>query len=240
MPASRTTIAGLRRQDWAFFVWMFCVGATVTALAIGDRVAAAVWALGVVGGGVLARRWSRLYPAPMPHAMRWVLHLSHPGLSPRALHRVLEPRPGERMLEIGPGIGHHALPTAAALGPDGRLDVLDVQPAMLADLERRAGQRGLGNIHYAEGDAQHLPYPDATFDAAYLVTVLGEIPRPDLALAELRRVVRKGGRVVIGELFLDPDYVAPARLRELARSAGLTFVRQAGSRFSYFGRLEVR
>jgi len=41
----------------------------------------------------------------MPYAMRWILHLSHPGLSPRALRRVLEPRPGERMLEIGPGIG---------------------------------------------------------------------------------------------------------------------------------------
>jgi SAM-dependent methyltransferase len=240
MTAQRSNlVAGLRRQDWAFFAALFCAGGVATSFAIGDRIAPIVWGACALAGGVLARRWSRVYPAPMPHSMRFVLYLSHPGLSPGALHRVLEPRAGERMLEIGPGIGHHALPTAAALGPAGRLDVLDVQPEMLADLARRAEGRGLSNIAAAEGDAQRLPYPDASFDGAYLVTVLGEIPSPAAALTELRRVVKKGGRIVTGELFLDPDYVSPGRIRELASAAGLTFARQAGSRFSYFARLEV-
>jgi SAM-dependent methyltransferase len=229
----------LRRQDWAFFAAMFCAGGVVTSFAIGDRIAPLVWGGGALVAGTLARRWSRLYPAPMPHAMRWVLYLSHPGLSPAALHRVLKPRPGERMLEIGPGIGHHALPTAAELGPGGRLDVLDVQPEMLADLARRAAERSVSNIVAKEGDAQELPYPDATFDAAYLVTVLGEIPSPSAALRELRRVVKPGGRVVLGELFLDPDYVSPRRLRQLASGAGLAFGAQAGSRLSYLARLDV-
>lgn len=233
------TIAGLRRQDWAFFVAMFCLGGIVTSFAIGDRLAPAVWATGAVVAGMLARRWSRLYPAPMPHTLRWILHLSHPGLSPRALHRVLNPLQGERMLEIGPGIGHHALPTAEALGPGGRLDVLDIQPEMIEDLVARARRRGVTNIVPAEGDAERLPYGDATFDAAYLITVLGEIPHPHVALRELARTVKRGGRVVVGELFLDPDYVSPSRMRELARGAGLGFHAQAGSRFSYFAHLEV-
>ena len=152
----------------------------------------------------------------MPHALSWILYLSHPGLSPEALQRVLEPREGERMLEIGPGIGHHALPMAEALGPSGRLDVLDVQPEMLAELGRRAQQQRVVNLVAREGDAEHPPYPDDCFDAAYLVTVLGEIPHPDDALRELRRVLKPNGRLVLGELFLDPDYVSPAKLRARA------------------------
>jgi SAM-dependent methyltransferase len=239
MDGSRALVGGLRRQDWAFFVWLFCSGAAVTALAIGDRTAAAVYAVLTIAGMLLARRWSRLYPAPMPHALRGFLYLSHPGLSPRHLHRVLALRAGERMLEIGPGIGHHALPTAGALG-DGQLDVLDVQPEMLAALTARARSHGRRNIVATPGNAHALPYPDDTFDAAYLVTVLGEIPDPVRALRELGRVVRSGGRIVVGEFVLDPDYVAPAKLRGLAAGAGLTFAGQSGTRLAYFARLEVQ
>ena len=239
MGDERTLVAGLRRQDWAFFLGIFCGGAALTALLIGDPPAViAGYALVASLATVFARRWSRLYPGPMPYRLRWLLYLSHPGLSPRALHRVLAPQRGERLLEIGPGIGHHALPTAEVLGPTGRLDVLDVQPEMLRTLEQRAAARGVTNIVTAAGDAQRLPYPDATFDGAYLVTVLGEIPDLGLALRELARVVRPAGRIVTGELWLDPDYVAPGRLRTLADAAGLRLVRQAGWRVAYFGRLE--
>lgn len=233
-------MAGLRRQDWAFFAMMFCAGGVLASAALGDPPVIPIgYAAGALLAGALARRFSRLYPAPMPHAMRWILHVSHPGLSPRALHRVLAPKPGERMLEIGPGIGHHALPTAQALGPSGRLDVLDLQPEMLEDLKRRATRQGLGNIVAAEGDAERLPYPDASFDGAYLITVLGEIPHPDAALRELARVVKRGGRLVVGELFLDPDYVSPSRMRALAGGAGLAFGAQSGTRLAYFARLDV-
>jgi SAM-dependent methyltransferase len=218
---------------------MFCGGAAITAALIGDRVAVAIYALATALATVLARRWSRLHPAPMPHTLRWILYLSHPGLGPRALHRILAPRTGERLLEIGPGIGHHALPTATALGAQGRLDVLDVQPEMLDALARRARERGLDHIVATVGDAEHLPYPPRTFDGAYLVTVLGEIPHPDVALRELARVVKPGGRIITGELVLDPDYVSPTKLRRLATSCGLVFQKQAGTRLAYFARLEV-
>jgi SAM-dependent methyltransferase len=238
--ASRNYVAGLRRQDWAFFAMMFCAGGTFCSLLLGDPAWIPLgYAVGALLAGALARRWSRLYPAPMPHALRWLLPVSHPGLSPRGLHRLLAPRPGERLLEIGPGTGHHALPTARALAPSGRLDVLDLQPEMLRDLERRAARERVENVVASGGDAERLPYPDASFDGAYLVTVLGEIPHPDTALRELARVVKRGGRVVVGELFLDPDYVPPSRMRALAAGAGLAFGAQSGTRLAYFARLDV-
>ena len=84
------------------------------------------------------------------------------------------------------------------------------------------------------GDARALPYADATFDAAYLVTVLGEVPDQDAALRELRRVLKPNGRVIVGELFGDPHMVGEASLRRRATAAGLRFERRVGPRVGYF------
>jgi ubiquinone/menaquinone biosynthesis C-methylase UbiE len=146
---------------------------------------------------------------------------------------LLKPRSGERILEIGPGVGIHAVSIAAALQPDGVLDVLDAQQEMLDDLMRRAAHCGLGNIVPRQGDAQRLPYPDAAFDAAYLVSVLGEIPDAKSALRELRRVLKPGARLLIAEVFLDPDFISLPDLHVLARNAGFVFERQAGPRIAY-------
>ena len=74
----------------------------------------------------------------------------------------------------------------------------------------------------------------ATFDAAYLVTVLGEVPDQDAALRELRRVLKPKGRLVVGELFGDPHMVGEASLRRRATAAGLRFGRRVGPRLGYF------
>src|SRR5207249_758970 len=96
------------------------------------------WALAcfaVAGGAaVLTRYWSRTHPGPMPHLLRWTLYVPRGNQSSEHLKRILEPRSGERILEIGPGIGIHALPVASSLARGGTLDVLDVQQAMLDDL----------------------------------------------------------------------------------------------------------
>jgi len=156
------------------------------------------------------------------------------------LRAILEPQPGERILEVGPGVGIYALPIAAALGPSGTLEVFDIQADMLAALARRARAAGVTNLVATEGDAQRLPYSDASFDAAYLIGVLGEIPDPSLALHELRRVLKPGGRLVVGEvIFADPDAVRLPALVALARRAGLTLERRLGPRFGYFARLRL-
>jgi hypothetical protein len=102
----------------------------VTALVAGHAPWAAVGVGAAVAAAMAARSSSQRHPAPMPYAQRWVLYVPR-GLSSQRLHRLLEPRSGERMLEVGPGVGIYSLPIAATLAPGGILDALDVQPEML-------------------------------------------------------------------------------------------------------------
>lgn len=224
----------MRIQDWASLV---AVGAAILAVAAavgGSLPWAAGWTALAIGAGAAARTWSLKYPGPMPHLVRWVLLLPRGPNGPAQLERVLRPRSGERILEIGPGVGVHALPIASSLLPDGVLEVLDVQQKMLDDLKRRAEKAGITNIVARQGDAQKLPYSDRAFDAAYLVGVLGEIPDEAAALRELQRILKPEGRLVIGEVLLDPDYVSPSTLRRKAQEAGFVFERKVGPAVAYF------
>jgi SAM-dependent methyltransferase len=183
------------------------------------------------GAGLLAGAvWARKHPSACPYSARWLLEVPRPNLTVRPLLVVLAPKPGERILEVGPGTGYHALPVAAALAPDGTLDAFDVQQPMLDDLMRRAAAQGIQNIVPTQGDARRLPYEDAMFDGAYLVTVLGEIPDQDAALRELIRVLKPQGRLVFGETPpLDPHFVTFGALRSRAEAVGLVFEERRGS-----------
>ena len=110
---------------------------------------------------------------------------------------------------------------ARRLDPDGKLDVLDVQQEMLDATMRRVGDQGILSVTPTRGDVQSLPYPDATFDAAYLVATLGEVPDKDAALRELRRVLKSGGRLVVGEGQPDPHMVSFPALQETGGSGGI-------------------
>jgi ubiquinone/menaquinone biosynthesis C-methylase UbiE len=141
------------------------------------------------------------------------------------------------VLEVGPGTGYYALPVASWLAPDGRLDVVDVQQEMLDHTVGRAREQGIDNIAPVCVDARSLPFPTDSFDAAYLVTVLGEIPDQGAALRELRRVVKPEGRIVVGELFGDPHMVTQRALRDRATASGLQVDRKLGGRLWHFTRL---
>ena len=104
---------------------------------------------------------------------------------------------------------------------------------------RRAAERGLSNVVPTQGDAHELPHPDATFDAAFLVATLGEIPDKSRALREFRRVLKPGGRLVVGEGQPDPHMVPIHDLREKASAAELRYERHHGSRFGYLARFRV-
>jgi ubiquinone/menaquinone biosynthesis C-methylase UbiE len=151
---------------------------------------------------------------------------------------ILEPSAGERILEVGPGTGYYALPVAEHL-PGGTLAVFDIQQEMLDHVQYEAEKRGITNIEPTLGDAQALPYEDGSFDAAYLVTTLGEIPDQDAALRELSRVLRPGGRLIVGELFGDPHMVTIGKLRQRAEAQGLSFDRRLGTPLAYFARFDA-
>ncbi len=224
----------MKRQVWACHISIGAVILSVAALISANPRWAAVWAVLTVSSWMATRVWNRQDPIPMPHFMRWALFLPRGPHSPQHLKRILKPRSGEQILEVGPGVGVHSLPIAAALLPSGVLDVLDIQHEMLDDLKRRAVKAGITNIVATQGNAQALPYPRQTFDAAYMIGTLGEIPDAAAALREVRRVLRPTGRLVIGEVVLDPDYVSLPALEEKAKEAGLVLERTTGPRFSYF------
>jgi ubiquinone/menaquinone biosynthesis C-methylase UbiE len=224
----------MRRQVWAFHISIGAVILSVAAIISAHLRWAAVWAVLAVSSWMATRVWNRQDSIPMPYFMRWILFLPRGPHSPQHLKRILQPRSGERILEVGPGVGVHALPIAAALLPSGILDALDIQYEMLDDLKRRAVKAGITNIVATQGDAQALPYPRHTFDAAYMIGTLGEIPDESAALRELRRVLKPTGRLVIGEVLVDPDYVPLPTLEEKARDADLVLERTTGPRFSYF------
>ena len=91
---------------------------------------------------------------------------------------------------------------------------------MLDCTMRRAGGPGTSNIVPTRGDARSLPYPDGCFDAVCLVATLGEVPDREGALAELRRVLRPGDRLVFGEGVPDPHMVPFGSLRKRAGGCG--------------------
>lgn len=198
----------------------------VTARRIGGLACA-----GVIGAAL----WWRRNPSACPYNQRFWVQAPHPLITRERLREALAPEPGQRFLEVGPGTGYYALDVAGWIAP-GHLDVFDLQQEMLDHTLLRAEERGIGNIVALQGDARELPFAADTFDAAYLVTVLGEIPDQEAALRELARVVKPGGRVVVGELFGDPHWVSPGKLRERAERAGLRFEHRVGSALGYFAR----
>jgi SAM-dependent methyltransferase len=226
----------MRRHDWSGFAALAAGALSLVEVVRGDVTWALGWFVAAIVAGLVTRYWSIAHPAPMPHLLRWTLAVPRGNHSPEHLKRILEPQGGERILEIGPGIGVHAVPVASSLAPHGVLDVFDVQQEMLDDVVRRAHAAGVTNIAARRGDAQRLPYPDDTFDGAYLVGVLGEIPDEEAALRELRRVLKPGGRLVIGEVFFDPDFVLFSSLKRRAERASFAFQRRIGGSFSYLAR----
>ena len=117
----------------------------------------------------------------------------------RALvHEALAAQPGERILDVGCGPGFYVAETLDRVGPGGSVVGIDPSAAMLAIAGRRVA--GRDNVKLREGAATALPVDDASFDAVLSVQVFEYIADTAAALAELHRVVRPGGRVLIWDV----------------------------------------
>ena len=105
----------------------------------------------------------------------------------------LELRPGTRLLDVACGSGNLAI-AAARIGATAT--GVDIAPNLLEEGRERASAEGL-TIQFDEGDAEQLPYEDASFDV--VVSMFGAMfaPRPEMAAAELVRVCRSGGRIAM-------------------------------------------
>jgi ubiquinone/menaquinone biosynthesis C-methylase UbiE len=193
--------------------------------------------IGLLSAATLgAALWWRKNPSACPYGQRLWVEVPHPVITRDRLRQVLEPRPGDRVLEIGPGTGYYTYALACWV-PEGRVEIFDIQQEFLDHVMRGAAQRGIGNIVPTRGDAAALPYEDASVDAVVLTAVLGEIPDPGAALREIRRVLRPGGRLVVGEIFGDPHFTTLGSLERRASEAGLAYESHSGNKLAYFARL---
>jgi ubiquinone/menaquinone biosynthesis C-methylase UbiE len=151
---------------------------------------------------------------------------------PSLLIRRMALKPADHVLEIGCGPGYFS-PSVAKSLTRGHLTLFDYQPGMLEIAEKRLKSRGLSNYACYQGDAKALPFAEGAFDLAFMVTVLGEVGDADAALREAARVLKKGGRLSVTEIFGDPDFVPREELKRRAAKAGLVFEKSFGPRFYY-------
>jgi SAM-dependent methyltransferase len=130
----------------------------------------------------------------------------------------IEAGPGTRMLDVGCGAGQIAIPAAKA-GAD--VTGVDIASNLIEQARERAARQGV-KVRFEEGDAEDLPFADASFDL--VVSLIGAMfaPRPERVAAELLRVCRPGGRIAmanwtpeghVGQMFkILGKHVAPPAL----------------------------
>ena len=132
----------------------------------------------------------------------------------------------QTVLEIGPGPGYFTPAAAGIVRPHGRVICIELQPGMLALLQKRLTARLVGNVDPLAADATRLPLADASIDAAFLAAVFGEIPDRPRALEELRRVLKPGATLSFLETMRDSDYVYVDTLKDLCRAYGFELIEQ--------------
>lgn len=117
-------------------------------------------------------------------------------MSKRLMLEHLNVAPGETILEAGCGPGTDLFDLGERVGSTGHLVGLDASGVMLAEARRRTSVLGLP-IEFARGDVQALPFEDGSFDACRAARLLEHLPDAEPALAELVRVTRHHGRIVV-------------------------------------------
>ncbi len=114
-----------------------------------------------------------------------------------------ELQPGDHIVDCGAGAGVDSLIAARLVEPDGRVVGVDMTPEMLAKARRNAELAGRSNVEFREGVIEALPVPDGWADVVISNGVLNLVPNKELALAEMFRVLRPGGRIQLADIVLD-------------------------------------
>ena len=109
--------------------------------------------------------------------------------------KALALKPGDRVLDVGSGPGHQAFEMSPFVGRNGRVEGVDAAESALEIARRRCS--GLDNVGFQLGNALNLPFEDATFDAVMSSQVFEYLDDVVGALAEMFRVLKSGGRVLI-------------------------------------------
>lgn len=144
----------------------------------------------------LVLNWGRRYD--------WVVQIMALGQAGRLRRKTVEfaqIAPGERILDVGCGTGDLTLRAAERAGSTGQVCGIDPGPAMIETAQRKAA-RARVNVDFRVGVIEQLPYPDASFDVVLSSLMMHHLPADlkPIGLAEIRRVVKPGGRLIIVDM----------------------------------------
>jgi SAM-dependent methyltransferase len=148
-----------------------------------------------------------------PTGRAWAEDLGYPGELARVPDDVVESfagvanpfslgrlEQGERVLDVGSGAGTDSLVAALMVGLEGTVTGIDMTPEMLDKARAGAAKLGVGNVAFVEGEAERLPFGDASFDVVVSNGVIDLIPDKDAVFSELHRVLVPGGRLQIADV----------------------------------------
>jgi len=181
---------------------------------------------------------------------RKFIHFPAPSFTGRFLdsnyRRLLQPpykiiqasniKNGIKALEIGCGSGAFTTFIARAVGSNGIVYALDIQPKMLKQLKnklKRDENKDIKNIIPVLASAYDLPFPDNSIDLAYAISVFQEIPDKNKTLKEIKRVLKPGGILSVSEFFIDPDYPFRSTTIKQGTQGGFEFDGVFGNFWNY-------
>ena len=134
-----------------------------------------------------------------PSAVDWALGVGNPV-------RHAELQPGEIVLDVGCGAGIDTILAARAVGPTGRAIGLDLLEEMCDRARGHAQDAGVAEwTEFVRGEMEDIPLPDASVDVVTSNGVINLSPRKSRVLAEIRRVLRPGGRLSVADLTVNDE-----------------------------------
>ena len=147
-------------------------------------------------------------------------------------YEMLRLREGQHVLDVGCGPGDDARRLAELVGSNGFVMGVDSSKSMVEEARRRGGALGR-RVEFAVADAQRLPMDDGMFDACRAERVLQHVEVPSLALSQMIRVVKPGGRVMVA----DADHgMAAINASDRATTASILATFQRNLRNPWIGR----
>jgi demethylmenaquinone methyltransferase / 2-methoxy-6-polyprenyl-1,4-benzoquinol methylase len=149
-------------------------------------------------GGELRAMFDRI--APRYEAMNTLMTLGFDAAWRRLAVRAARVRPGMRAVDVACGSGSLTRQLARAVGASGEVIGVDISPGMLREGRRRRAAPGAANPVYVEGDAMDLPLADSSADAVTIAFGLRNVAEYGRCLAEMARVARPGGCIVVLEI----------------------------------------
>ena len=178
----------------------------------------------------------KIHPFPIPHFVTDMID------NPMRRKYIQKPdeiaertgaKPGDIVLEVGPGKGTYTIAVARQVLPEGKVYAIDIQQPVLDRLKKRLKEEKISNIIPKIDDAYNLSFEDDTIDVIFTIACLPEIPRPVDVLKEFKRVLKPGGIISLCELFIDPDYPLRRTEKKWASKAGLVLKEEFGNWFAY-------